>query len=130
MVVDSTGATSLKSASGSTLNLTPSTLYANVSTSTISSLKTSNEIDPSNFTINGGNEVRATISSADSFKSYVEAEIASGSRVFLNYLTPGVLNGAPPRGQFAQVNLSLGSQPYELYALNLNYEPTDLDHTK
>lgn len=45
-------------------------------------------------------------------------------------VTQEVLNGAPPRGQYAQMNISLGSDPYELHALNLNYEPTSLDHSK
>jgi hypothetical protein len=45
-------------------------------------------------------------------------------------ITPQEINGAPPRGQYAQADIVLGSQPYELYAINVNYEPTDLDHSK
>lgn len=42
--------------------------------------------------------------------------------------TPGEDNGEQARGQTADVVLTLGSQPYELYALNMLYEETDLDH--
>jgi len=45
-------------------------------------------------------------------------------------ITPQEINGAPPRGQYAQADIVLGSQPYELYSINVNYEPTDLDHSK
>jgi hypothetical protein len=45
-------------------------------------------------------------------------------------ITPQEINGAPPRGQYAQADIVLGSAPYELYAINVNYEPTDLDHSK
>ena len=33
------------------------------------------------------------------------------------------------RGQFAEAHISLGTQPFELYSLNLYYEPTPLDHS-
>jgi len=45
-------------------------------------------------------------------------------------ITPQNINGAPPRGQYAQAELFFGSQPYEIFSLNVNYEPTDLDHSK
>lgn len=45
-------------------------------------------------------------------------------------ITPQNINGAPPRGQYAQADIALGSEPYELFAINVNYEPTDLDHSK
>jgi hypothetical protein len=45
-------------------------------------------------------------------------------------ITPQEINGAPPRGQYAQADIALGSAPYELFSLNVNYEPTDLDHSK
>ena len=45
-------------------------------------------------------------------------------------ITPQEINGAPPRGQYAQAEIVFGNQPYELFALNVNYETTDLDHSK
>ena len=45
-------------------------------------------------------------------------------------ITPQNINGAPPRGQYAQAEIFLGTEPYEIFSLNVNYEPTDLDHSK
>lgn len=53
-----------------------------------------------------------------------------GSIITLLEVTPQNINGAPPRGQYAQADIALGSEPYELFAINVNYEPTDLDHSK
>lgn len=39
------------------------------------------------------------------------------------------INGDFLRGQFAEAHISLGKQPFELYSLNLYYEPTPLDHS-
>ena len=50
--------------------------------------------------------------------------------VTLCEITPQDINGAPPRGQYAQAEIVFGNQPYELFALNVNYETTDLDHSK
>ena len=63
--------------------------------------------------------------------SFDEGEFARPSvATTLLEITPQEINGAPPRGQYAQADIVLGSQPYELYAINVNYEPTDLDHSK
>jgi hypothetical protein len=65
------------------------------------------------------------------------SDLYDGAQQDFNYglatlyeITPQEINGAPPRGQYAQADIVLGSQPYELYAINVNYEPTDLDHSK
>jgi len=55
---------------------------------------------------------------------------AQGPIVTLLEVTPQNINGAPPRGQYAQADIALGSDPYELYSINVNYEPTNLDHSK
>jgi len=55
---------------------------------------------------------------------------AQGPIVTLLEVTPQNINGAPPRGQYAQADIALGSAPYELYSVNVNYEPTNLDHSK
>ncbi len=39
------------------------------------------------------------------------------------------INGDFLRGQFAEAYMSLGMEPFELYSLNLYYEPTTLDHS-
>lgn len=55
---------------------------------------------------------------------------AQGPIVTLLEVTPQNINGAPPRGQYAQAEIALGSAPYELYSVSVNYEPTNLDHSK
>lgn len=67
------------------------------------------------------------------YKSFIDQSYGTGidtDLLMMFEITPEVIDGAPPRGQYAQLNISLGSEPYELFALNLNYEPTDLDHSK
>ena len=47
-------------------------------------------------------------------------------------ITDPAINGDFLRGQYAEVSMAIGSgpEPFELYSLNVNYEPTDLDHSK
>lgn len=50
---------------------------------------------------------------------------------FLVEVNPQEIFGDDPRGQYATIALAVaGGQPYEINALNLNYEPTDLDHNQ
>jgi len=44
-------------------------------------------------------------------------------------VNPSNMFGDEPRGQYAEAIISLGSQQYELYSLNVDYEPTNLDHS-
>ena len=44
-------------------------------------------------------------------------------------VNPSNVFGDEPRGQYAEAIISLGSQQYELYSLNVAYEPTNLDHS-
>lgn len=98
------------------------------------SIRPSAETDPAYFSeISGGREVKFTAVDKDNreaFKTSVNLLRADGAPIFVYQITLEAINGAPPRGQYAQLNVGLGSEPYELYALNLNYEPTDLDHSK
>lgn len=45
-------------------------------------------------------------------------------------MTPDVVNGGKPQGQFADMIISFGTNDYELYALNAYYEANTLDHSK
>ena len=40
------------------------------------------------------------------------------------------IHGGDLRGQRAEMFMSLGSEDFELYGINLNYEPVNADHTK
>lgn len=58
------------------------------------------------------------------------ADIYSSGEYLLFSVTPENVNGDDLKGQTADATVLLGNQPYELYALNVEYSPTDLDHSK
>lgn len=123
------------SSTGAALTINSSTISSAMTGAKLAQVKPSSDVDPTNFSsIVGGREVKLTAASAgdaSAFKSALDAvQSNTGGRVFLYEMTSEAINGAPPRGQYAQLNVALGYEPYELYALNLNYEPTDLDHSK
>ena len=59
-------------------------------------------------------------------------EIASTApnSIALYAVTDPAINGDFLRGQYAEAHINLGSDNFELYSMNVNYEPTDLDHSK
>lgn len=71
------------------------------------------------------------------FKSTLPALNTLGAQVTANEgivsvfaITDPEINGDFLRGQYAESVINLGSENFELYSLNVNYEPTDLDHSK
>ena len=57
---------------------------------------------------------------------------AQGKTILAFILTPNNINGRDPKGQYADLFLNLGAtgrEDFELDILNLNYEPTRLDHS-
>jgi len=123
------------SATGASLDISAGITSTSLAGSS-GSIRPSAEADPTEFSeISGGREVKFTGLDADAVTAFKTAVAALQSpsdagRLFVYQITLEAINGAPPRGQYAQLNVGLGSAPYELYALNLNYEPTDLDHSK
>lgn len=55
-------------------------------------------------------------------------QFPEAENLILYSATPGDDNGEAARGQSLDVVITLGDQPYELYAVNLEYEETDYDH--
>jgi len=47
----------------------------------------------------------------------------------LYFVYPSSVNGESPKGQVADVTLTLGSNDFEVHAVNLEYSPTNLDHS-
>ena len=84
--------------------------------------------------------VNKNVISGDSANSFTNLLINSinndaqnGLHLFAYAVTPGHVNGSDPKGQYADIDLQLGKHGYEdfeLDVLNLNYEPTGLDHSK
>lgn len=73
-------------------------------------------------------------------QSFVEtyfADDGSGNGTFnyetkryaLYQVSENAVFGDEPRGQYCDLTIALGAEPFEMYALNLNYEPTNLDHS-
>lgn len=124
---------------GTSFTLTSVKKYGDHGTLVDEFVRTSGEVDLSAETsfansILNGSEVRMTlpnVATANNVTQNITTSYGTGIDLLqLFEITPQEINGAPPRGQYAQVNISLGYEPYELFALNLNYEPTDLDHSK
>ena len=44
-------------------------------------------------------------------------------------ITPASTSGDDPKGQYADAAVTLGSDRFELYALNMEYEPSQYDHS-
>ena len=55
---------------------------------------------------------------------------AFGVGLTLIAMTPDEVNGGKPQGQYADMVMTLGSNPYEIYAFNAYYQANTLDHSK
>lgn len=56
--------------------------------------------------------------------------LAEGNRLFIYKITDDRIDGSDPMGQYADVTLNLGSQDFEIFAVNAEYNTTSLDHSK
>ena len=61
---------------------------------------------------------------------FVELAATVPNSIALYAVTDPAINGDFLRGQYAEAHINLGSDNFELYSMNVNYEPTDLDHSK
>ena len=55
-------------------------------------------------------------------------DLSAGDSLFFAYPS-NIVNGESPKGQVADVTLTLGSDDFEVHAVNLEYSPTNLDHS-
>ncbi len=67
----------------------------------------------------------SSLSNSLSFGLNGTHDLVVGEPVFAVYLDK---NGEQPKGQFADLAILLGSEDFEVYAINVDYEPTALDH--
>jgi len=51
-------------------------------------------------------------------------------RYALYQVNENAIFGDEPRGQYCDLTIAFGSEKFEMYALNLNYEITNLDHSR
>jgi len=73
------------------------------------------------------------MSTVEGQTAYSEANSAANdfyeSNLLILYaITPSSTSGDDPKGQYADAVVTLGVENFELYALNLEYEPTQYDH--
>ena len=54
---------------------------------------------------------------------------SSGGNEYLYAITPSSVNGDSPKGQYADAVVALGSEDFELFALNVEFETTDYSHS-
>lgn len=54
-----------------------------------------------------------------------QADFLEGKPLYAVYQNQ---NGEQPKGQFADVSITFGSEDFEVYSINVDYEPTNLDH--
>ena len=70
-----------------------------------------------------------TLTIINVYNDFLVSVITDPNRfIYLYSVSPESVNGEDPKGQTADAVVTLGSAPYELYALNLDYVPTNLDH--
>ena len=83
-----------------------------------------------------GNVLTLTLSfsTAEGYNQYIGdpgfVDVVGENNFILYSMSAESVNGEDPKGQTADAVITLGSDPYELYALNVEYSPTDLDHSK
>lgn len=53
-----------------------------------------------------------------------------GGVLILFKLTDDRIDGADPRGQYGDLTISIPPVDFEIFAVNMDYEPTELDHSK
>ena len=91
-----------------------------------------------NLSLGGGNtsenNISLTVGLEPSENESYYQELVDGvydtGNLYLYSISPEAMNAEDPKGQTADAVILLGSEPYELYALNVEYSPTDLDHSK
>lgn len=64
------------------------------------------------------------------FVNAVNDYISAGNEVMLFMITDDRINGADPRGQYGDLTVSVPAEDFEIFAVNMEYSPTELDHSK
>lgn len=74
-------------------------------------------------------KMRSTVASNSVPTIYNTATTLNPEVYMLYQVSMNNIYGDDPRGQYCELIVSLGNKKFELYALNLNYEMTNLDHS-
>lgn len=74
--------------------------------------------------------VSANFYKVTAFVNAMNDYISDGNEVMLFMITDDRINGADPRGQYGDLTVSIPAEDFEIFAVNMEYSPTELDHSK
>ena len=80
---------------------------------------------PDNIVFGGDNTLTINGLSAG-----LAAQLPDQTNIYVYAVTPTVVNGDMLRGQYADAVFTFGNQNWEVFAVNLEYEPTTYDHSR
>ena len=86
------------------------------------------DTDKASYEMTGYGQAAVGVTANPDVIDYLKTELPSNAQLFA-FKDPE-LYGDELRGQTAEMMLDLGQQDFELFAVNLNYEPVNADHTK
>ena len=112
---------------GTTISIEENTDYYTLSSGVIS--PSTSDLDSAELDAlsDKGIVLRLTVAAYNTFLTSLQG---TDGIVSIFAITDPLINGDFLRGQYAESAINLGSDDFELYSLNVNYEPTDLDHSK
>lgn len=64
------------------------------------------------------------------FVNAVNSYLSNGGEIMLFMVTDDRINGADPRGQYGDLTVTVTASDFEIFAVNMEYSPTELDHSK
>ncbi len=66
----------------------------------------------------------------EAFVNAVNDFLSGGGEIMLFKITDDRINGADPRGQYGDLTITIPPSDFEIFAVNMEYSPTELDHSK
>jgi len=76
------------------------------------------------------NKLRSASNDITGYVTAMNAIISAASPLIVYAITPENVNGEAARGNYADVSLTFPGADFELDIVNLDYEPTQLDHSR
>ena len=115
------------------LNDIPYVLGVNLESGPVIVSNTINPVDlsgtfaevPNNIVFGGDNTL-----TINGLSGGLAAQLPDQTNIYVYAVTPTVVNGDMLRGQYADAVFTFGNQNWEVFAVNLEYEPTTYDHSR
>lgn len=74
--------------------------------------------------------VDVTSLKVEAFVNAVNSYLSNGGELMLFMITDDRINGADPRGQYGDLTVTIPPSNFEIFAVNMEYSTTELDHSK